>query len=174
MAFGKVVKHTMSDGVHNTVDPNVLSKLRDLHPRRPQVACPKPVLKIFPFPSEYLNQKLPDLQNFLQPCRVQCQVQLPQCRETEGQIVRSFVRSFVRLVVHSSVCFLVHSFVRLFVHSFILRSFIRSRLLVFFVRSFVNAFVCAFIRSFVLSFIHSAIPNFLAPGGGGRNLGEES
>ena len=34
-AFSKAVKHLLSDGLHDPLDPRVASKLDDLHPKRP-------------------------------------------------------------------------------------------------------------------------------------------
>jgi hypothetical protein len=64
-AFGKAVRHLMSDGLHDPLDHKVQAKLRDLHPRRPEVIFVEPVSKVFPFPKEESSQEQHDLNKFL-------------------------------------------------------------------------------------------------------------
>jgi hypothetical protein len=64
-AFAKSVRHLLSDGVHDSADQRVRDKLRDLHPRGPELACGDPSAKAFPFPSEDSTQDKVDLQRRL-------------------------------------------------------------------------------------------------------------
>jgi hypothetical protein len=60
-AFGKAVRHLMSDGLLDAADPEVQNKLRDLHPRAPEIVCTDPLRKPFPFPSEDSSQEQREL-----------------------------------------------------------------------------------------------------------------
>ena len=61
-AFGKAMRHLLSDGVHDSTDQNVRDKLRQLHPHGPEFPCTSTPMKAFPFPREEDTQEKRDLQ----------------------------------------------------------------------------------------------------------------